>query len=73
MTDTPKKRTAARPDHETRVDTYPDSYAGQGGRVTGTCTCGWTQSERYERDRFAPALQERMQQAAGEHARKGGA
>ena len=82
MTENPKaaaKKTAPKPKpeksdgeakraHEVTVTDAPDSYVEQGGRITALCTCGWTAYDRYERDRFAGAVQVVVQEAADRHA-----
>ena len=76
MTENPKaaaKKTAVskpKPEkraHEVTVTDAPDSYVEQGGRITALCTCGWTAYDRYERDRFAGAVQVVIQEAADRH------
>jgi hypothetical protein len=67
---TEAKKTAApkpKPAHEVTVTDAPDSYVEQGGRITALCTCGWTAYDRYERDRFAGAVQVVVQEAADRH------
>lgn len=72
---TEAKKTAAakpKPVHEVTVADVPDSYAEQGGRISALCTCGWTAYDRYERDRFAGAVQAVVQEAADRHVSEAG-
>jgi hypothetical protein len=52
---TTPRRTAA--EHETSVDVSPAPHGARGGDVTSRCTCGWTTSQTYTRDRFRSTAQ----------------
>jgi hypothetical protein len=71
MSKTPAKDTPDPTEHRITTSDTPDSYVAQGGTVTAECTCGWTESERYERDRFIPGVRRNLR-ARHDTIRKGG-
>jgi hypothetical protein len=66
---TPAKKTAvfAKSKHDATVNREPNPVPEQGGRVVARCSCGWTASDQYTRDRFEPSVRAVVQEAADRH------
>jgi len=63
----PKKKAAAQPEHRVSAEAVPGSYVEQGGQAVARCSCGWSESMPYSRDRFRSAALAAVRKSADLH------